>query len=145
MLPPRLLEPAGSSSPSRCEYKTRHRNQSTSTYLTGASRRCGRWHSRFRPGEIFGLLGPNGSGKTSLFRVLTTLLSPTAGSISVFGESVERSPASVRRVAGVVFQSQSLDRKLTVIENLRHQGHLYGLSGAQICGNARRKCCSDSG
>jgi ABC-2 type transport system ATP-binding protein len=83
-------------------------------------------------GEIFGLLGPNGSGKTSLFRVLTTLLSPTAGSISVFGESVERSPASVRRVAGVVFQSQSLDRKLTVIENLRHQGHLYGLSGAQL-------------
>ena len=42
------------------------------------------------------------------------------------------SPASVRRVAGVVFQSQSLDRKLTVIENLRHQGHLYGLSGAEL-------------
>src|SRR5207249_8447938 len=83
-------------------------------------------------GEMFGLLGPNGSGKTSLFRVLTTLLPPTAGSISVFGESVEQSPASVRRVAGVVFQSQSLDRKLTVIENLRHQGHLYGLSGAEL-------------
>jgi len=84
------------------------------------------------PGEIFGLLGPNGSGKTSLFRVLTTLLPPSAGAISVFGESIERSPASVRRAAGVVFQSQSLDRKLTVIENLRHQGHLYGLSGAAL-------------
>ncbi len=83
-------------------------------------------------GEIFGLLGPNGSGKTSLFRVLTTLLSPSAGSISVFGQSVERSPATVRRFAGVVFQSQSLDRKLTVIENLRHQGHLYGLSGSEL-------------
>ena len=83
-------------------------------------------------GEIFGLLGPNGSGKTSLFRVLTTLLSPSGGAISVFGQCIERSPASVRRVAGVVFQSQSLDRKLTVIENLRHQGHLYGLSGAQL-------------
>jgi ABC-2 type transport system ATP-binding protein len=83
-------------------------------------------------GEIFGLLGPNGSGKTSLFRVLTTLLSPTAGSITVFGENVERSPAAVRKVAGVVFQSQSLDRKLTVMENLRHQGHLYGLSGSEL-------------
>jgi ABC-2 type transport system ATP-binding protein len=83
-------------------------------------------------GEIFGLLGPNGSGKTSLFRALTTLLAPTAGSILVFGESIERSPASVRSVAGVVFQSQSLDRKLTVIENLRHQGHLYGLRGADL-------------
>ena len=83
-------------------------------------------------GEIFGLLGPNGSGKTSLFRVLATLMSPTAGSISVFGEDVVRSPASVRRISGVVFQSQSLDRKLSVIENLRHQGHLYGLSGAGL-------------
>ena len=83
-------------------------------------------------GEIFGLLGPNGSGKTSLFRVLTTLLSATAGSISVFGASVQQSPASVRRVAGVVFQSQSLDRKLTVTENLHHQGHLYGLGGAEL-------------
>jgi ABC-2 type transport system ATP-binding protein len=83
-------------------------------------------------GEIFGLLGPNGSGKTSLFRALTTLLAPTAGSILVFGENIERSPTSVRSVAGVVFQSQSLDRKLTVIENLRHQGHLYGLRGADL-------------
>jgi len=83
-------------------------------------------------GEIFGLLGPNGSGKTSLFRALTTLLSPTGGSILVFGENIERSPTSVRSVAGVVFQSQSLDRKLTVIENLRHQGHLYGLRGADL-------------
>jgi ABC-2 type transport system ATP-binding protein len=50
----------------------------------------------------------------------------------LFGENVERSPAAVRRFAGVVFQSQSLDRKLTVIENLRHQGHLYGLRGADL-------------
>jgi len=84
------------------------------------------------PGEIFGLLGPNGSGKTSLFRVLTTLLSASAGSISVFGQSVEKSPAFVRQVAGVVFQTQSLDRKLTVTENLRHQGHLYGLRGTPL-------------
>jgi len=80
-------------------------------------------------GEIFGLLGPNGSGKTSLFRILTTLLAPTSGMVSVFGADIQDSPFNVRRDSGVVFQSQSLDRKLTVGENLRHQGHLFGWRG----------------
>ena len=80
-------------------------------------------------GEIFGLLGPNGGGKTTVFRILSTLLLPTAGKASIFGEDVARAPHQVRRRIGVVFQSQSLDRKLTAWENLRHQGHLYGLRG----------------
>ena len=85
-------------------------------------------------GEIFGLLGPNGGGKSTLFRILSTLLAPSEGSASIQGFDVAREPAQVRRKIGVVFQSQSLDRKLTVLENLRAQGHLHGLSGSALSG-----------
>ncbi len=76
--------------------------------------------------EIFGLLGPNGGGKTTLFRILCTLMQPTAGRVLMDGGPVDR-----HRI-GVVFQSPSLDKKLTVRENLRHQGHLYGLRGPSL-------------
>jgi ABC-2 type transport system ATP-binding protein len=85
-------------------------------------------------GEIFGLLGPNGGGKSSLFRILSTMMSPTEGRAAVAGHDVTRDPAGVRRAAGVVFQTQSLDKQLTVEENLRAQGHLHGLSGALLNG-----------
>jgi len=85
-----------------------------------------------QPGEIFGLLGPNGGGKTSLFRVLTTLIPPNSGRAMICGRDVVREPREVRRRIGVVFQAQNLDRKLTAGENLRHQGHLYGLRGASL-------------
>lgn len=81
------------------------------------------------PGEIFAILGPNGSGKTTLFRLLSTLIPPQEGHIEIFGVDVARSAASVRGMIGVVFQAPSLDKKLTVAENVRHQGHLYGLAG----------------
>ena len=81
------------------------------------------------PGEIFGLLGPNGGGKTTLFRILATLLRPSAGRAAVLGHDVTREPAAVRAGLGVVFQSPALDRKLTVRENLQVQGRLYGLRG----------------
>jgi ABC-2 type transport system ATP-binding protein len=84
------------------------------------------------PGELLALLGPNGSGKTTLFRILSTALVPTGGSVAVFGADVVRSPARARRSLGVVFQAPSLDRKLTAAENLRHQGHLYGLAGREL-------------
>jgi ABC-2 type transport system ATP-binding protein len=87
-----------------------------------------------RRGEIFGLLGPNGGGKSTLFRVLTTMMPPSEGSASVAGFDVARQPGDVRRHAGVVFQSQSLDRSLTVTENLRSQGHLHGLYGKALAG-----------
>ncbi len=83
-------------------------------------------------GVLFGLLGPNGGGKSTLFRILSTLLPPTSGSASVFEHDVERDAARVRESIGVVFQAPSVDKKLTVRENLLHQGHLYGLAGASV-------------
>jgi ABC-2 type transport system ATP-binding protein len=85
-----------------------------------------------RDGEIFGLLGPNGGGKSTLFRILSTMMVPTDGRAVIAGHDVEREPAAVRREIGVVFQTQSLDKALTVEENLRAQGHLHGLSGATL-------------
>ncbi len=85
-----------------------------------------------RPAELFGLLGPNGSGKTTLFRILSTLMIPTAGRTLVMGQDPAKDPSSVRRLIGVVFQAQSVDPKLTAYENLWHQGHLYGLRGAAL-------------
>jgi ABC-2 type transport system ATP-binding protein len=82
--------------------------------------------------EIFGLLGPNGGGKSTLFRILSTMMDPTEGRAEVGGLDVVRQPAQVRRSIGVVFQNQSLDKVLTVAENLRAQGDLYGMSGALL-------------
>jgi ABC-2 type transport system ATP-binding protein len=83
-------------------------------------------------GEIFGLLGPNGGGKTTLFRILTTLMQPSEGEARVLGHDCARERGAIRRRIGVVFQSPSLDGKLTVAENLRHQGRLYGMGGAAL-------------
>jgi ABC-2 type transport system ATP-binding protein len=85
-----------------------------------------------KKGEIFGLLGPNGGGKSTLFRILSTMMAPTSGTAVIAGHDVEHDAAAVRRAIGVVFQTQSLDKALTVEENLRAQGHLHGLSGADL-------------
>jgi ABC-2 type transport system ATP-binding protein len=85
-------------------------------------------------GEIYGFLGPNGGGKTTLFRLLATLARPERGEIRVFGAELIREAAAVRRRLGVVFQSPSLDLQLTVGENLTHHGHLYGLRGQDLAG-----------
>lgn len=85
-----------------------------------------------RPAELFCLLGPNGSGKTTLFRILSTLMIPTAGHALVLGHDVAREPSRLRNQIGVVFQAQSVDPKLTAYENLWHQGHLYGIRGSSL-------------
>jgi ABC-2 type transport system ATP-binding protein len=85
-----------------------------------------------RPAEIFGLLGPNGSGKTTLFRILSTLMVPSGGRAIIGGFDPVTQPNQVRRCIGVVAQAQSVDVKLTAAENLMHQGHLYGMSGARL-------------
>jgi ABC-2 type transport system ATP-binding protein len=83
-------------------------------------------------GEAFVFLGPNGSGKTTLFRLLSTLVPLQQGEISVLGHNVRGEAAAVRRQLGVVFQSPSLDKKLTVAENLRCQGRLYGMAAGDL-------------
>jgi len=85
-----------------------------------------------RRAEIFGLLGPNGSGKTTMFRILSTLMLPSAGRALILGYDVALDPAGVRRQIGVVFQSRSIDVKLSAEENLIHVGHLYGIRGAAL-------------
>src|ERR1700689_3066607 len=69
---------------------------------------------RIEPGEAFVFLGPNGGGKTTLFRVLSTLLPIQRGDVRMLGFDLRRQTAEVRRRIGVVFQSPSLDKKLTV-------------------------------
>ncbi len=84
--------------------------------------------------EIFALLGPNGSGKTTLFRVLSTLIPLQQGEVTVLGHDLRREPDAIRARLGVVFQAPSLDKKLTVTENLMHMGRLYGLHGGRLRG-----------
>jgi ABC-2 type transport system ATP-binding protein len=87
-------------------------------------------------GEIFVFLGPNGSGKTTLFRVLSTLIPLQTGEVTMLGYNLRSEATAIRSRLGVVFQAPSLDKKLTVLENLHHQGKLYGLRGAAL----RNRC-----
>ncbi len=79
--------------------------------------------------RLIALLGPNGSGKSTLFRILTTLLAPQTGQAAICGIDLRDNPLAVRSQIGVVFQESTLDRKLTVRENLLFAGQLYGLQG----------------
>jgi ABC-2 type transport system ATP-binding protein len=83
-------------------------------------------------GEIFAILGPNGSGKTTLFRVLSTLIPIQQGDAHVLGYDLRTQPEQVRAHLGVVFQAPSVDKKLTVLENITIHGRLYGLSGRDL-------------
>jgi ABC-2 type transport system ATP-binding protein len=83
-------------------------------------------------GEIFALLGPNGSGKTTLFRVLSTLIPIQQGEVNILGFNLRFEQDAIRRRLGVVFQAPSVDKKLTVIENVRHHGRLYGVLGGEL-------------
>jgi ABC-2 type transport system ATP-binding protein len=82
--------------------------------------------------EIFAVLGPNGSGKTTLFRVLSTLIPIQQGEVRILGHDLRREAAYIRAQLGIVFQSPSIDKKLTVLENVVYHGRLYGLAGRDL-------------
>ncbi|MBF6357738.1 ATP-binding cassette domain-containing protein [Nocardia higoensis] len=87
-------------------------------------------------GTIFSLLGPNGAGKTTLVRILTTLITPDAGEVRIFGHDLVREAATVRATIGVTGQFAAVDKVLTGAENLQLTGRLLHLPAAQL--RARR-------
>jgi len=91
-------------------------------------------------GEMFALLGPNGGGKSTIFRLLATVLPLQEGRAAVGALDLREQARAAREILGVLFQNPSLDRKLTVEENLRHHGHLYGLFGAALARRIGEVC-----
>jgi ABC-2 type transport system ATP-binding protein len=85
-----------------------------------------------RAGEIFGFLGPNGAGKSTTIKMLTTLLLPTEGKLTLAGHDVVTEQNTVRKTFGIVFQDPSLDGDLTAYENLELHAILYGLDKKTI-------------
>jgi ABC-2 type transport system ATP-binding protein len=84
-----------------------------------------------RAGEIFGLLGPNGAGKTTTAGMLTTRVVPTSGRAFLGGVDIAAHPALAKQLSGIVSQQNTLDRQLTVWENLYFHGRLFGISARQ--------------
>lgn len=82
-------------------------------------------------GEVFGLLGPNGAGKTTILRMLTTLLTPSAGHIAIFGHDLQTAGRAARACFGVTGQNAALDEDLSARENLLIFSRLNGLTRAQ--------------
>ena len=88
-------------------------------------------------GEVFGLLGPNGSGKTTMVRILSTILAPTSGRATVDGFDVVKSPQEVRRRIGLAGQYATVDENLTGLENLRMIGALNHLHKPYVAARAK--------
>jgi ABC-2 type transport system ATP-binding protein len=82
-----------------------------------------------KAGEYIGLLGPNGAGKSTLFQIVTGLFSADQGEVELFGKTFRDSRSQVLAQVGVVFQSRSVDMDMTIEENLRFHGKLFGLKG----------------
>lgn len=122
--------PPGTGTPPAVEVEDLRHLYGSRQALAGVSFRVSR-------GEVFGFLGPNGGGKTTLFKILSTLMPATGGTVRVLGRDLAREARAVRMRLGVVFQRPSLDPKLTVAENLRHHGHLYGLHGGALRNQAQ--------
>ncbi|QQZ61890.1 ABC transporter ATP-binding protein [Paenibacillus sonchi] len=83
-------------------------------------------------GEIFGLLGPNGAGKSTTVSMISTVLTPTSGSITIDNKSLREKPADIKKIMGIVPQDLALYQALSAKENLEFFGSLYGLSGKKL-------------
>src|SRR5579863_6917318 len=79
-------------------------------------------------GELFALLGPNGAGKSTTIKMLTTLLKPTSGRLTLAGHDVVKDQSAARKSFGIVFQDPSVDTELTAYENMELHAVFYGLS-----------------
>ena len=80
------------------------------------------------PGEIFGFLGPNGAGKTTTIKMLTGLIPPTEGTATIQGRDIHKEIIPIKRIIGVVTEESNLYDELSVADNLRFVGQLYGVS-----------------
>ena len=87
---------------------------------------------RVKKNEFFGIVGPNGAGKTTLMAALSTLIRPRSGELSILGNDAARYPGRIRADIGLVPQESTLYQSLTVKENLRYFGGLYGLIGRAL-------------
>ena len=95
-------------------------------------------------GEIYALLGPNGAGKSTTLGLLTTVLAPTGGSIELMGLDPVTNSAKVRRRIGVIFQDETLDQELSVLENMELHAGFYGI-GRDECASRSRELLEDCG
>lgn len=100
------------------------------SYSFGAKRALDHVSFDLNAGRFCALLGPNGAGKSTLFSLMTRLLVTRDGAISVAGHDLARNPRAALAQIGVVFQQQTLDLDMTVLQNLRYFAALQGLSGA---------------
>ena len=111
-----------------------HKGNGNKNGLNGKSETVAVDHLTFdvHRGEIFGVLGPNGGGKSTLIRLIATLLLPDEGDIHVFGHDVIKDPMSAQRMINRVSVEASFFKKLSPMENLHYGARLYGVSGAEI-------------
>jgi ABC-2 type transport system ATP-binding protein len=108
-----------------------HTEQLTKVYAGADFAAVDRLDLDVRAGEIFGLLGPNGAGKTTTAGMLTTRVVPTSGRAFVGGVDVAAHPALAKQLSGIVSQQNTLDRQLTVWENLYFHGRLFGIGSRE--------------
>ena len=113
-----------------------HTEQLTKVYPGADFAAVDRLDLDVRSGEIFGLLGPNGAGKTTTAGMLTTRVVPTSGRAFVGGVDVVAHPALAKQLSGMVSQQNTLDRQLTVWENLYYHGRLFGIGAKESRGTA---------